>query len=73
MFVSSDFLAYVGRKKIERPVYARPPLEASLESSPGGQQKNTPPIKPTPPRLATRSEEEVDYLNARDSTFEVIL
>ncbi|MDR1577204.1 MAG: hypothetical protein LBT86_03085 [Deltaproteobacteria bacterium] len=70
MFISSDFLAYVGRKKIDR--VNRAPVEATWESTPGDRQRPAPPIERDRSQKANQTEE-VEYLNARNSTLDVVL
>ncbi|MDR1607604.1 MAG: hypothetical protein LBT38_04250 [Deltaproteobacteria bacterium] len=70
MLVTSDFLAFVNRKKVERP--SRNPVESAWESSPGDRQRPDQPLESNPTPKSNRGKE-VDYLNARQSTLDVVL
>ena len=72
MLVSSDFLGYLNRKK-ELEKNNRPLVSATMKSSPGGKEKS-PPLEPVSSEAAARqAKEEVDYLNERPSTVNVVL
>ncbi|MDR2352000.1 MAG: hypothetical protein LBF22_02355 [Deltaproteobacteria bacterium] len=71
MFVSSDFLSYLNRKKdIEKK--SRPLVTAANKTAPGAKEK-APPVEQKTERDHQRKDGEVDYLNERSSTLNVIL
>ncbi|MDR1656809.1 MAG: hypothetical protein LBT47_04530 [Deltaproteobacteria bacterium] len=72
MLVSSDFLGYLNRKKdLEK--NSEPLVRATLKSTPGGKEKNAP-LEPVGRNSnATRTPEDVEYLNERSSTVNVVL
>jgi hypothetical protein len=72
MFVSSDFLGYLNRKKdIER--NTSPLVTAAQKASPGAKDK-APPVDQKGKRQNPHAkDEEVDYLNEKPSTLNVIL
>ncbi|MDR1395460.1 MAG: hypothetical protein LBK52_04730 [Deltaproteobacteria bacterium] len=72
MLITSDFLVYLNRKKTE-PRTARPEIQASLASSPGGQRKKSQPPSGYEGLNSSPDPEEVDYLNSRNSTLDVVL
>jgi hypothetical protein len=74
MLVSSDFLGYLKRRKREEERGSSHLVSAALKSSPGGKEK-APPVDQD---LETRSrdkgkEGEVEFLNERRSTLNVVL
>ncbi|MDR2442314.1 MAG: hypothetical protein LBE31_02190 [Deltaproteobacteria bacterium] len=72
MLVSSDFLGYLNRKK-ELEKNNDPMVRAAMKSSPGGKEKG-PPIEPVGREADnTRTNEEVEYLNEKSSTVNVVL
>ena len=73
MLVSSDVLGYLARKK-ELEKNSRPLVSAALKSSPGGKEKSQP-LEPEGPESSARrqAEKEVEYLNQRSSTVNVVL
>jgi hypothetical protein len=71
MFVSSDFLSYLNRKKdIEK--NSRPLVTPASKISPGAKEK-APHVDQKTDRHAHGKDDEVDYLNERPSTLNVIL
>ncbi|MDR1086605.1 MAG: hypothetical protein LBP22_17545 [Deltaproteobacteria bacterium] len=72
MLVSSDFMAYLAKKNQSQSL-TRPQIQAALASAPGGQKKNSRPQSVSVNRERDLEPSEVDYLNARTSTFEVVL
>ncbi|MDR0621779.1 MAG: hypothetical protein LBJ61_07875 [Deltaproteobacteria bacterium] len=72
MLVSSDFLGYLNRKK-EAEKGNRPLVEAALKSSPGGKEKSPPVERVAENRGEARGNEEVEYLNEKTSTVNVVL
>jgi hypothetical protein len=72
MLVSSDFLGYLNRKKeIEK--NSRPLVQAALKSSPGGKEKSPPVEQALDNQSAAKIGEEVEYLNEKTSTVNVVL
>jgi hypothetical protein len=72
VLVSSDFLGYLNRKKeIEK--NSKPLVGATLKSSPGGKEKNPPVEQVVSDHNNTHSKEEVEYLNEKTSTVNVVL
>jgi hypothetical protein len=74
MLVSSDFLGHLNRRKREEERSSGPMVSATLKSSPGGKEK----APPVDQNLDNRShdmgnEGEVEFLNERRSTLNVIL
>ncbi|MDR1871439.1 MAG: hypothetical protein LBS60_05855 [Deltaproteobacteria bacterium] len=72
MFISSELMGYLKQKKIERPV-TRSSIEAPVAASPGGERKKSPPVDGGERKEFNQADEEVDYLNARSSTLDVVL
>jgi hypothetical protein len=72
MLVTSDFMAYLVNKKNDQ-LASRPQVQAALASAPGGQKKNSRPQAVNGNRETNLEPEEVDYLNARTSTLDVVL
>ncbi|MDR0549740.1 MAG: hypothetical protein LBI10_10090 [Deltaproteobacteria bacterium] len=72
MLVPSDYIPYVNRKKYERGPF-RALIEAPLAAAPGGGRKKSDPIEPALPKKERPVDQEVDYLNARPSTLDVVL
>jgi hypothetical protein len=72
MLVPSDFLAYATRKQIDK-APSRSLIEAAFAPAPGGGRKKSTPVEPNEPRDGRVRDEEVDYLNARASTVDVVL
>jgi hypothetical protein len=72
MLVSSDFLGYLNRKK-ELEKKSGPLIEATLKSSPGAKEKGTPVEQVTSSNRRVKTKEDVDYLNERSSTVNVVL
>ncbi|MDR2405697.1 MAG: hypothetical protein LBE27_04940 [Deltaproteobacteria bacterium] len=72
MFVSSDFLGYLNRKKdIER--NSSPLVTAAQKASPGAKDKAPPVDQKSKRHHNPDKDEEVDYLNEKRSTLNVIL
>ncbi|MDR1111324.1 MAG: hypothetical protein LBP92_11685 [Deltaproteobacteria bacterium] len=72
MLVSSDFLGYLSRKR-EQEKNSSPLVQAALKSSPGGKDKSPPVDQVTGNRDRAQLNGEVDYLNERPSTVNVVL
>jgi hypothetical protein len=72
MLVSSDFLGYLNRKK-EAEKNSRPLVQATLKSNPGGKEKSPPVEQATGNQNRTHLSEDVEYLNERPSTVNVVL
>jgi hypothetical protein len=72
MLVTSDFLGYLNRKK-ETEKKSGPLIEPALKSSPGGKEKSAPVDQATGGSPNQKRGEEVDYLNERSSTVNVVL
>ncbi|MDR2460738.1 MAG: hypothetical protein LBE38_08160 [Deltaproteobacteria bacterium] len=71
MLVSSDFLGYINRKK-EKEKVSSPLLAATLKTSAGGKEK-APPVDQKTETKEREKKEEVEYLNERPSTLNVVL
>ncbi|MDR0356555.1 MAG: hypothetical protein LBJ64_12600 [Deltaproteobacteria bacterium] len=72
MLVSSDFLGYLNRKKeIEKKSGSL--IEATLKASPGGKEKSPPVDQTTKGTNRAKLSEDVEYLNERSSTVNVVL
>ncbi|MDR1042169.1 MAG: hypothetical protein LBR80_18775 [Deltaproteobacteria bacterium] len=74
MLVSSDFLGYINRRKREAERGSGPLVSAALKASPGGKEKS-PPVEQNieSQRRKGRVESEVEFLNERRSTLNVVL
>jgi hypothetical protein len=72
MFISSELMGYLNQKKIER-TSTRASIEAPVAASPGGERKKSPPVEGGERRESNPEATEVDYLNARSSTLDVVL
>ncbi|MDR2198813.1 MAG: hypothetical protein LBR53_05055 [Deltaproteobacteria bacterium] len=73
MFVSSDFLGYLNRKKdIEKKGSPNHLVPATLKSSPGTKEK-APQMEYQTDRHKRARAKEIDYLNERSSNLNVIL
>ncbi|MDR3153517.1 MAG: hypothetical protein LBW85_04410 [Deltaproteobacteria bacterium] len=73
MLVSSDFLGYLNRVKREAEKNSSPLVSAALKSSPGGKEKAAPVDQKTARRERAPQEDDVEYLNERKSTLNVVL
>jgi hypothetical protein len=72
MLVSSDFLGYLSRRK-ELEKNSSPLVQAALKSSPGGKDKSPPIDQSAGNRERSKLNDDVDYLNERPSTVNVVL
>jgi hypothetical protein len=72
MLVSSDFLGYLARKK-ETEKKSAPLVHAALKSSPGGKEKSPPVAIESANQGKAQLNEEVEYLNEKTSTVNVVL
>jgi hypothetical protein len=72
MLVSPDFMAYANRKDPGR-APKRSLVEAAMASSPGEGRKKPAPVNLGEAPKERPNREEVDYLNARASTLDVVL
>ncbi|MDR1051503.1 MAG: hypothetical protein LBP95_10605 [Deltaproteobacteria bacterium] len=72
MLVSSDFLGYLNRKK-ETEKKSGHLIEATLKPSPGGKEKSPPVDQVTQGGGRGKHQEDVEYLNERPSTVNVVL
>ncbi|MDR2340705.1 MAG: hypothetical protein LBF40_11360 [Deltaproteobacteria bacterium] len=74
MFVSSDFLGYLNRKKTTERDERNPLVTAALKTSAGGKEKAPPVEQRTEGQRKREGDQgEVEYLNERPSTLNVIL
>ncbi|MDR2386659.1 MAG: hypothetical protein LBE80_03620 [Deltaproteobacteria bacterium] len=72
MLVSSDFLGYLARKK-ETEKKSGPLVQAALKSSPGGKEKSPPVAIESNEQNKAQLNQEVEYLNEKTSTVNVVL
>jgi hypothetical protein len=74
MLITSDFLGHLNRKKRETERDSSPLVKAALKASPGGKEKSPPVDQKTgKPEAQGKDQGEVEYLNERRSTLNVVL